>query len=120
MKKYHFFVLAMIGCGVLKNGTMSTVEYHSPFMTIQFCLEACKGKELTIALIRDEECHCESSREIVQLLPQHYCFNGSSCPGNPLQLCGVKEKNIFSVYQVWNGKFTEGQMIGKRWKIAMP
>ena len=89
-------------------------------MTIQFCLEVCKGKELTIALIRDEECYCESSREIVQLLPQHYCSNGSSCPGNPLQSCGVKQKNIFSVYHVWSGKITKGQMIGKRLKISMP
>ena len=114
-----FFVPALIGYGVLKNGTMSSFRYSSPFMTIQFCLEICKGQELTIALIRVEECHCESSREVLQLLPQHYCSNGSSCPGNPFQSCGVREKNIFSVYHVWSGKFTEGQMIGIRWKVSM-
>ena len=98
---------------------MSTVKYSSPFMTIQFCLEVCKGKELTVALIRDEECHCASTRKKLQLLPQHYCSDGSSCPGNPLQSCGNREKNIFSVYHVWSGKITERQMIGKKWKIFM-
>ena len=81
-------------------------------MTIQFCLEVCKGKELKIALIRGEECLCEESREKTQILPQHFCSNESTCPGNPLQTCGIKEKNIFSVYEVASLTNSEGQKIG--------
>ena len=81
-------------------------------MTIQFCLEVCKGKELKIALIRGEECLCEESREKIQVLPQPFCSNESSCPGNPLQTCGSKEKNMFSVYEVASLADSNVQIIG--------
>ena len=81
-------------------------------MTIQFCLEVCKGKELKIALIHGEECLCEESREKIQILPQHFCYNESLCPGNPLQTCGIKEKNIFSVYEVASLADSNAQILG--------
>ena len=76
-------------------------------MTIQFCLEVCKGEGLNIALIRGEMCFCEMSTEKLQMLPQHFCSNESSCPGNPLQTCGITNKNIFSVYEAASTNFSE-------------
>ena len=36
----------------------------------------------------------------------------SSCPGNPLQTCGIKEKNIFSVYEVASLADSNAQILG--------
>lgn len=118
---FHFYlvILASVGCGYVTNETTPTFQYSSPFMTIQFCLEVCKGEGLHIALIRGETCVCEMSTEKLQLLPQHFCSNESSCPGNPLQTCGIREKNIFSVYEVRNTNFSEADSTkgGKNKKI---
>ena len=81
-------------------------------MTIQFCVEVCKGKGLKIAMIRGKECICEESREKIQILPQYFCSDEPSCPGNPLQTCGIKEKNIFSVYEVASLADSNVQIIG--------
>ena len=106
-------ILASIGCGYLSNATTSAFQYSSPFMTIQFCLEVCKGEGLNIAFIRGELCQCEMSTEKLQMLPQHFCSNESSCPGNPLQTCGIQEKNIFSVYEAVAPTFSNSQITGR-------
>ena len=108
-----FMILASIGCGYLSNATTSAFQYSSPFMTIQFCLEVCKGEGLNIAFIRGELCQCEMSTENLQMLPQHFCSNESSCPGNPLQTCGIQEKNIFSVYEAVAPTFSNSQITGR-------
>ena len=70
-------------------------------MTIQFCVEVCKGQKMDLALINKEKCYCETSRENLVLLHQHFCTDkSSSCPGNPLQNCGSEYTKAFSIYEV--------------------
>ncbi len=81
--------------------------YTSSYMTIQFCVEVCRGHSATkmsalkvinfshnghfiiILSVKNDTCYCldsvtlDSSPE----LPGAYC--NQSCPGSPLQICGT-------------------------------
>ena len=46
-----FFLLATIGCGLMNNETSTTISYTWINMTIQFCVEVCRGALLPIAAI---------------------------------------------------------------------
>ena len=82
-------------------------------MTVQFCVEVCRGTDMTIALIHVEKCYCTKSRGELVVLPQYLCAYESSCPGNPLQNCGSADKSTFAVYEVEGFSHSSGQEIGK-------
>ena len=92
--------VASMGCGYSLQGIASNATYTSSEMTIQLCVEVCKGQRVPIALIQEEKCFCDTSRESLVMLPQHFCAHDSPCPGNPFQSCGSREKNTFSIKEI--------------------
>ena len=103
---------AVIGCGYFSRSYPTGASYQSELMTIQFCVELCRGLNKPIVLLRNDSCYCEKSREELVILPEHLCVNGSSCPGNPLQNCGRKDIDIFSVFQIGNIQSTRNPQAG--------
>ena len=91
---------AVIGCGYFSRDYPLDASYTSQLMTIQFCVEVCRGLNKSIVLLSYDNCYCERSRKELVILPQHFCANVSPCPGNPLQNCGRRDIGIFSVFQI--------------------
>ena len=89
-----------MGCGYLLQHRKLNATYTSAGMTIQLCVEVCKGQSMQLALIQESECFCEMSVESLVMLPQHFCAHDSPCPGNPMQNCGSKNKNVFSIHEI--------------------
>ena len=45
---FDFPLIEILGCGMILNSTVNS-SYVSPNMTIQFCVEACRGVGLSVA-----------------------------------------------------------------------
>ena len=87
-------------------------------MTIQFCIELCRGADLPIAAIlvfdrlidmtrsylnnffQSDICFCLPDVTVITFVPNAYC--NQTCIGNPRQMCGGDEAFV-SVFNV--GKY---------------
>ena len=94
-------VLDYLGC---YNATGLTWDYNTTEydqMTIQQCVEWCKGGSRVYAFLYPTQCACSNS--LTEPTDGDYCY--SSCFGQENQVCGGSE--AMSVYNVCKYMYTE-------------
>ena len=67
-------------------------------ITIEYCIEVCRGMDRPLALLHMESCFCEFNLNNYDMTMAMDC--NSVCDGNPYQECGGEIRGALSVYDV--------------------
>ena len=117
---FHFCTESR-GCAKLSDDNKNVLFiYESNFMTIQFCVEICRGQGELFAALRVssiithiillvynfflqnfkkvQNCYCLENLKNSSMVPNTFC-NGL-CSGNTNQKCGSQEEQYHSIYYV--------------------
>lgn len=76
-------LLLVIGCF---NQVSPLANYTSPDMTIEFCVEFCRGVSHNRAGLTNDTCYCYDSTSMPTQVNGSFC--DGTCSGNPGQPCG--------------------------------
>lgn len=87
-----------------------SASYNSRLMTIQYCVEVCRGLSQPLALLQNDKCFCQPNLDALRQLPSAVCR--SACAANPLQACGDGE-HAMSGYDVGLQKSDNPKSLGK-------
>ena len=91
--------LGQLGCGFIAEGAVDVYEYTSRLMTIQLCIEICRGKKLSVSGLQFDKCICLPDLSHIQRVPQAFCTG--PCVLNEFQSCGSEEDfEYFSLFRV--------------------
>ena len=116
-----YFCTESRGCAKLSDDKKNVLfVYESNFMTIQFCVEICRGQGKLFAALRVssiithiillvynfflqnfkkvQNCYCLENLKNSSMVPNTFC-NGL-CSGNTNQKCGSQEETYHSIYYV--------------------
>ena len=92
-----------VGCMVPKDDTLFanpsyTWTETNMGITIEICVEDCRGRGLRFAQLHMENCFC--SADLDNFIPTAIMDCDTYCNGNPYQECGGEDRGAFSVYDI--------------------
>ena len=71
-------------------------------MTIEFCVEVCRGEGKSLALLHDQSCYCQDDTS--NLIPALGQECDTPCAGNLQQQCGGVDREALNVYATSDGE----------------
>jgi len=84
-------------CATFTNLTLPVAMTTDVVMTRTLCIQFCKGKNITYALVRNDVCLCFNA--LSSHVPHANDVCSTSCPGSLFQYCGGPTSDQFSIIE---------------------